>query len=429
MNRTVGQQQLVTLLLATSLCTGSVVASAAEQSVINWLNPNVSTNAESAPLAIIISQPAPSLVFSNNSQSTRVQLAITQSPIPQGVNLPGLNPQGGRRLGTNYLSSAATTLGLSDSLSELLATSTAGTPSNESQPTGSVITTAPDYRASLPVLTNGITAFGSAQATTQSTAESLPTWSVTVEVEQQLAASLAAIGQIHCSGGHFSPFGYTASGCQAAPSGNNLRIGGRYASSAGIGLDLGIFSQSANNSTVGNLSPVEQGLYNATLTGSPFAASDYQTHNSSGLDMGLHLNTKDFSFGAFQVDLAMAEYFGQDQLKESTAYDFKPPWLGTNDLERQAKLHLGWSKGSFSGGLEGIHQIYQEGALANNSNEWSTFNLYFSWQAPWSGRFSIGATNVLDNSLEDNGAQQSDPRQPLDGIFGRVPYVRYKHDL
>ncbi|MCG8464895.1 MAG: hypothetical protein MI750_08600 [Xanthomonadales bacterium] len=406
MNRTEQRQQIKASVLGVLMCTGSFAASAADDPVINWLSPHNGQSHTNAPLAIVISQPAPSLVFSNNSDSTRVKLAFTSSP-----SAANSAPQSSLNFSqAAYSIDAANTISLHDnnlsSQNDLFGLHSRNT------------------------IGNGLAANNTlAQSNTDNTSLAAPTWSVTVEVEQQLAQSLAAIGQIHCEGGYFSPSGYTASGCSAAPLGQSLRLGGSFSPASGVEFGLGIFDQQSNSGALSAISPVDQGLYNAALLASPLAAQDLQPRQGSGFDMDLHLNTSEFSLGRFQMDVAIAEYFGQESLKRATAFDFNPPWLSTNDLQRQARLHLGWSKGAFSGGVEGIHQVYQPGALATPSNDWNTFNLYFSWQAPWSGRFSIGATNVLDTSLEDTSTQQPDTRQPLDGIFGRVPYVRYKHDL
>jgi hypothetical protein len=406
-NRTEQRQQIKASVLGILMCTGSFAASAADDPVINWLTPHTGQNHSNAPLAIVISQPTPSLVFSNNTDSARVKLAFTSAPNSANPNSASLN--GGATTGQHQLNFTPSAYSIDSANTISLHNSGLNTLSG-------------DHRHTIG---SGLAPNGSNSGNELSA----PTWSVTVEVEQQLAQSLAAIGQIHCEGGYFSPSGYTASGCQAAPLGQSLRIGGSFSPTSGVEVGLGVFDQQSNSGALSGISPVEQGLYNATLLASPLVAQDLQPRQGSGVDMDLHLNTSEFSLGRFQMDVAIAEYFGQESLKRATAFDFNPPWLSTNDLQRQARLHLGWSKGAFSGGVEGIHQVYQPGALATASNDWNTFNLYFSWQAPWSGRFSIGATNVLDTSLEDTNTQQPDTRQPLDGIFGRVPYVRYKHDL
>lgn len=363
---------------------GVPAAHASDSPVLDWVIPNA--NSGHAPLAIVISQPEPALTFNSTGHARTVQLEIT----PQFGQSQTFTTRGGNSLWSGLAS--------------------------ETFPHTLELPSAAESRAL------------QAQSGLFGQTPQGPTWSVTVEVEQELAASLTAIGQIRCRDGFFSPAGYTASGCEPVTSqGERLRLGGSLRPTDGIEFDLGLFQQNANSGPLSQ-QPVEQGLYNSSLLSSPLSAGQYiEAH--SGIDMGVHVNTSESALGRFQLDLGMAEYFNRNQDAAITAYDFKAPWLGQADLQRQTRLHLGWSKGSFSGGVEGIYQVYQPGLLNTPGNDWSTFNLYFSWQAPWNGRFSIGATNVLDSSLEDTNSQQPDPRQPLDGIFGRVPYVRYKHDL
>lgn len=349
-----------------SFCAAAIfcatVAYADDSPMIDWMNQGKPTALPVAPmaatpmtppLAIVISQPAPSLVFAGRDTSTGIRFAIT----PTASQADDFGAQ-------SFLSSSV-----------------------------------------LP-----------------------STWSVMVEMDRPATApSLTAIGQIHCRDGYFSANGYTASNCQFANAGERLRLGGSFSPSPGVALDLGYFSQSLASS--GTLTPLERGNQNANaLSSIPLSPLEDYTTGGSGVDIGLHLNTGDMAIGRFQVDLALAEYLDHENWHETTAFDFNPPWLTGNDLQRQTRIHLGWAKGSFSGGVEGVYQTYEANSLDTRLNEWSSFNLYFSWQTPWNGNFSIGATNVLDSSLEDNN-RAVDSRQPLDGIFGRVPYVRYKQDL
>ncbi|GAB4189932.1 MAG: hypothetical protein Tsb002_17430 [Wenzhouxiangellaceae bacterium] len=338
-------------LLSALIWAGSACA-ADTPPVIDWLSPEI----ENTPFSIVISQPAPSLIFATDAaQTTRVRLAVSHATPAEGLAL----------------------------------TNTAPLPDSSG------------------LLNNN--------------------WSVMLEMEQQAAQSLAALGEIRCRDGYFSASGYTASGCQAAVSSQRFRLGGSVTPLPGVELDVGLFDQSAQYGST--LSPLDQAQQNAALLAStPLTVADSFADDSTGVDLNLRLNSSNLPIGQFKVDLAMAEYL-HTQTNAATAFDFNPPWLTSSQLLRQAKVHLGWSKGSFSGGVEGIYQAYQPDSLTTTANDWSTFNLYFSWNTPWNGSFSIGATNLLDASLEDRNSNQPDSRQPLDGIFGRVPYVRYKQDL
>ena len=59
-----------------------------------------------------------------------------------------------------------------------------------------------------------------------------------------------------------------------------------------------------------------------------------------------------------------------------------------------------------------------------------SFDIEFSWRAPARSSFSVGITNILDTRPGSVGnAVEQDVEAAVDGIYGRIPYVRYKHDL
>ena len=60
--------------------------------------------------------------------------------------------------------------------------------------------------------------------------------------------------------------------------------------------------------------------------------------------------------------------------------------------------------------------------------EFSSFDLEFSWR-PRNGSLSIGVSNVLDAQPRAENLDNAGRDEALDGVFGRIPYVRYKHDL
>ncbi|GAB4171452.1 MAG: hypothetical protein Kow0020_06180 [Wenzhouxiangellaceae bacterium] len=87
---------------------------------------------------------------------------------------------------------------------------------------------------------------------------------------------------------------------------------------------------------------------------------------------------------------------------------------------------IGWRGEHFGADLSGQYQElpYWLGKGANAPG-FSTFDIEFSWRGAASNSLSIGVSNVLDNRPGESGASET----AADEIFGRIPYVRYKHDL
>jgi len=95
-----------------------------------------------------------------------------------------------------------------------------------------------------------------------------------------------------------------------------------------------------------------------------------------------------------------------------------------------AQMNLDWTRGDFSGGIQGFYRGDVNMGEYPTLNGLSSFDLYFTWRTPWNADLSVGASNVL-NSGNDSKSEAS-PEQfddPFDMIYGRVPYVRYKQDL
>jgi hypothetical protein len=59
----------------------------------------------------------------------------------------------------------------------------------------------------------------------------------------------------------------------------------------------------------------------------------------------------------------------------------------------------------------------------------ATFDVHFTWRTPWNANLSVGASNVMNAGSEPKSSAESQPVDPLESIYGRIPYVRYKQDL
>lgn len=112
--------------------------------------------------------------------------------------------------------------------------------------------------------------------------------------------------------------------------------------------------------------------------------------------------------------------------------------LGGNPLERGSdriyrnagQLGFAWRGSQFGADLSGQYQEMPDWTGDHLQGEgFRSFDLEFSWRAPTRSSISIGVSNVLDRLPGAAGAADQNMEEAVDGIYGRIPYVRYKHDL
>ena len=65
----------------------------------------------------------------------------------------------------------------------------------------------------------------------------------------------------------------------------------------------------------------------------------------------------------------------------------------------------------------------------NSIDDLTTFDVHFTWRTPWNANLTVGTSNVLDAGAEVSTNADTQPVDPLESIYGRIPYVRYKQDL
>lgn len=94
-----------------------------------------------------------------------------------------------------------------------------------------------------------------------------------------------------------------------------------------------------------------------------------------------------------------------------------------------ARLSLDWNRGPFSGGIDSYYRSPIELIGAGPLERQATFDVHFSWRAPWNASVSVGASNLIGTGTDDPAANESTLVDPLESIYGRIPYVRYKQDL
>lgn len=261
------------------------------------------------------------------------------------------------------------------------------------------------------------------------TSRSAFSWSL--ETWQLNTASLA---HIQCNQHSMTVDAFLAEDCrfvdQPLPedSVNLVQVRGEWTARPGISMGVGAFHGVSDRSPLspllGSTALPAGGLSVAGLPGAPAQAMD-------GLDVNLSFGISTERVGDFLVGLQLARYRQRMSLADLGLADSNPGLLyDYNHYANSAQLALGWRRGNFSGDLLGQHHrdvpLFmggQPGSLA----PYNSFDLEFSWR-PRNASISIGISNLLDASPradEVDGVMED----PLEQVFGRIPYVRYKHDL
>lgn len=206
---------------------------------------------------------------------------------------------------------------------------------------------------------------------------------------------------------------------------NLVRVSGQWTAAPGLDVNLSAFS--ARSSEPDFSAVADSFLFPGT---EPLAGM----RSGEGVDAGISFGIANDRVGDFLIGLQVARYRQRMSLLD-LGLSGNGAFSG-GDWERyanSAQLAVGWRRGRFSGDLLGSARDVpvllapgQYGQAVLNS-----FDLEFSWQAVRNASITIGISNVLDTAprnlddpVVDMGLDDS-----VDQIYGRIPYVRYKHDL
>ena len=257
-------------------------------------------------------------------------------------------------------------------------------------------------------------------------------------------ASFQPLGSIHCQNGVLEQGSYRASDCYFINQANVLKqnqvaMGLRYGNDD-ISTAISMFR---NDATYGQRNVRNPGL---TVTdrvagtnvlsppgGNPLFPAvsqplDYLDSQSMGLGMEFQVGFTMDSAGDLQLGLQLTRVL--DASYETTA-GFAPEfqnWTIANPFD-SARVNLDWSKGSFSGGIQGFYRDQVQFLNREELDSSTTFDVHFTWRAPWNANLSVGTSNLLNSGVEENGKTDSGLKDPFEAVYGRIPYVRYQQDL
>jgi hypothetical protein len=259
-------------------------------------------------------------------------------------------------------------------------------------------------------------------------------------------AHFQSLGSIRCSNGTLRADSYTASGCRfvnepmATSDRKRLDLGAQL-NVGSASASISWFTQTADLDQSGPraLSPIaghtvlgdnllSPNLGNPLLSASTGDPLRYLNSETSGVDLNFKVGITTDNHGDIRLGLAFSRVLEADYQGLYANSGDAMSWTLAAPFNT-ARMNLEWSRGAFSGGIQGFYRDSVDFLDRNNLDGLTTFDVHFTWRTPWNANFSVGASNVLSAGAEPAAGTDATPVDPLESIYGRIPYVRYKQDL
>lgn len=258
-----------------------------------------------------------------------------------------------------------------------------------------------------------------------------------------------SLGSIHCQNGVLEQGSYRASDCYFINQANVLKqdqvaMGLRYGD-GNFNTSVSMFQResSLRQQNPGNVTGPAGGMLmsadlltptqsNPLMTNFSAGQSlDYLQAETTGLDIEFQVGLTMDKAGAVRLGLQLTRVL---DASFDAGFTYVPGaqkgvqnWTIASPVD-SARLGLDWNKGNFSGGVQGFYRERVEFQNRDSLDSTTTFDVHFTWRAPWNANLSIGTTNVLNAGNEDN-SNDSRLQDPFESVYGRIPYVRYQQDL
>lgn len=259
-------------------------------------------------------------------------------------------------------------------------------------------------------------------------------------------ASFQPLGSIHCQNGVLEQGSYRASDCHFINQANVLKqdqvaLGLRYGKN-NFNSAFSMFRHEARMGQQGVLandagmtSPILGGAMPVPGFADPLTAwsgagqpLNYLSGETSGLDMEFQVGFTMDSAGAIQLGLQLTRVLDASYEATSAYSPNLQNWTIANPFD-SARVNFDWSKGNFSGGIQGFYREQVQFLNRGELDSSTSFDVHFTWRAPWNANLSVGTSNILGAGSEDNGKTDSGLQDPFEAVYGRIPYVRYQQDL
>jgi len=259
-------------------------------------------------------------------------------------------------------------------------------------------------------------------------------------------AQFQTLGSIHCMNGTLRADSYTASGCRfvddlySTSQTRKFKLGTQF-HNHNASASINWFTQQAETNQVGSdyLNPagsasiISDSMLNPVLSNpmfSPSLSDPLQQFNSeaNGVDVNFQVGITTDNVGDVKLGLAFSRVLdaGYQGLYANTSDPLS--WTLAEPFNT-ARMDLEWSSGAFSSGIQGYYRDSVDFLNRDGLDNLATFDVHFTWRTPWKANLSVGASNVLNAGTLDSNEAKNQPVDPLESIYGRIPYVRYKQDL
>ena len=256
-----------------------------------------------------------------------------------------------------------------------------------------------------------------------------------------------ALGSIHCQNGVLDAVSYRASDCTFVDDGpgqeaRRIVIGAGYDVGANARASINLFQDRAQGSGAYQpgldaraapqwLDPFQTGFGSDPLAGGFDPLQPGVTSGSrerTGVDVEFQVGFSTDQAGDLVLGLQLTRVL--DSGVDGAFYAAPGPqnWTLARPYD-SARLSFDWNRGSFSGGIDSYYRSPVDLVGASDLDRQATFDVHFSWRAPWNASLSVGASNLLGAGVDDSPANENPMADPLESIYGRIPYVRYKQDL
>ena len=260
----------------------------------------------------------------------------------------------------------------------------------------------------------------------------------TTQYSNQASNGFQALGSIHCENGTLAADSYRASNCHfinsAAPANSQLlSLGARYRVSDDVRAGFGLFQQDIHVSGVPYwaappvIAPFQDAQFTGAIGAPHLLANPGLESSLTGIDVEFEVGFSTDHTGDMVLGLQLT------RVLDGHFSDAALPALGIGNWQiaepfDSARLSLDWNQGPFSGGVQSYYQAPVDFLNRNSLDGYATFDVYFSWRAPWNASVSVGASNLM-NAGKPAKAADGQLADPFESIYGRIPYVRYKQDL
>lgn len=266
-------------------------------------------------------------------------------------------------------------------------------------------------------------------------------------IERQAGtARFHSLGSIHCMNGTLRADSYTASGCRfvneplASSEQKRFDLGAQMDFGKAT-ASLGWFTQDSEirqsgvrrlgapggQAVMGN-SLLSPNLSNPLLSPNGYDPLQYLNTEVSGINLDFKVGIATDTSGDLRLGLAFSRVLdaGYEGLYSNAGDPLS--WTIAEPFNT-ARMDFEWSRGAFSGGVQGYYRDSVDFLNRDGIDSLTTFDVYFTWRTPWNANLSVGASNVLNAGSEIPSSAENQPVDPFESIYGRIPYVRYKQDL